>query len=164
MARPTPLSGFPELLPEQRLVEQQVLDVLRTTFELHGFVGIETRAVEPIDQLLRKFLDAVEERMLEETRIGTFPDYKLVEGRRGKRDWRSPEDAEALMKSMRLKKDEMYDEKLISPTKAEKLLKDKLATEDEERRAQDDVQRLTDRTIAEIDRLVTAKEAEVMAV
>lgn len=54
MARPTPLSGFPELLPEQRLVEQQVIDVLRATFELHGFVGIETRAVEPIDQLLRK--------------------------------------------------------------------------------------------------------------
>jgi ribosome recycling factor len=45
-----------------------------------------------------------------------------------------------------------------------KLLKDKLATEDEERRAQDEVQRLTDRTIAEIDRLVQGKEAEVMAV
>ena len=54
MAKPTPLSGFPELLPEQRLVEQQVIDVLRSTFELHGFVGIETRAVEPVDQLLRK--------------------------------------------------------------------------------------------------------------
>jgi ribosome recycling factor len=45
-----------------------------------------------------------------------------------------------------------------------RLLKDKLATEDEERRAQDDVQKLTDRTIAEIDRLVAAKEAEVLAV
>ncbi|HEY2977564.1 MAG TPA: ribosome recycling factor [Burkholderiaceae bacterium] len=45
-----------------------------------------------------------------------------------------------------------------------KLLKDKLATEDEERRAQDDVQKLTDRTIAEIDQLVHAKEAEVLAV
>ncbi len=45
-----------------------------------------------------------------------------------------------------------------------KLLKDKVASEDEERRAQDEVQRLTDRTIAEIDRLVQAKEAEVMAV
>jgi len=45
-----------------------------------------------------------------------------------------------------------------------KLLKDKLATEDEERRAQDDVQRLTDGTIAQIDKLVGAKEAEVMAV
>jgi ribosome recycling factor len=45
-----------------------------------------------------------------------------------------------------------------------KLLKDKLATEDDERRAQDDVQKLTDRTIAEIDRLVHGKEAEILAV
>ena len=45
-----------------------------------------------------------------------------------------------------------------------KLLKDKLASEDDERRAQDDVQGLTNRTIAEIDKLVQGKEAEVMAV
>ena len=45
-----------------------------------------------------------------------------------------------------------------------KLLKDKLATEDDERRAQDDVQKLTDRTVAEIDKLVHSKEAEIMAV
>ncbi|MEP7280847.1 MAG: ribosome recycling factor [Rubrivivax sp.] len=45
-----------------------------------------------------------------------------------------------------------------------RLLKDKLASEDDERRAQDEVQRLTDRTIAEVDRLVASKEAEVMAV
>jgi ribosome recycling factor len=45
-----------------------------------------------------------------------------------------------------------------------KLLKDKEIGEDDERRAQDDVQRLTDRTIAEVDRLVQGKEAEVMAV
>ncbi len=54
MTRPTPLSGFPELLPAQRFVEQQVLDRLRHTFELHGFAPIETRAAEPMDQLLRK--------------------------------------------------------------------------------------------------------------
>jgi len=54
MARPTPLSGFPEWLPAGRTVEQYVLDALRRTFELHGFTGIETRAVEPLDQLLRK--------------------------------------------------------------------------------------------------------------
>ncbi|WP_082600910.1 histidine--tRNA ligase [Nocardioides sp. Soil777] len=54
MSKPTPLSGFPELLPAQRVVEQQVIDTLRHTFELHGFAGIETRAVEPLDQLLRK--------------------------------------------------------------------------------------------------------------
>ena len=54
MARPTPLSGFPEWLPSQRIVEQHVLDVLREVFELHGFASVETRAVEPLDQLLRK--------------------------------------------------------------------------------------------------------------
>ena len=54
MAKTTPLSGFPELLPAQRMVEQQVLARLAETFELHGFAGIETRAVEPLDQLLRK--------------------------------------------------------------------------------------------------------------
>ena len=45
-----------------------------------------------------------------------------------------------------------------------KLLKDKLATEDEERRAQDEVQKLTDRVIAEVDRLIQAKETEILAV
>jgi ribosome recycling factor len=45
-----------------------------------------------------------------------------------------------------------------------KLLKEKAVSEDDERRAQDDVQKLTDRVINDIDRLVTAKEAEVMAV
>jgi ribosome recycling factor len=45
-----------------------------------------------------------------------------------------------------------------------KLLKDKSVTEDDERRSQDEVQRLTDRTIGEIERLVQGKEAEVMAV
>jgi histidyl-tRNA synthetase len=54
MARPTSLSGFPEWLPAERLVEAHVLDVLRRTFELHGFAGIETRAVEPLGELLRK--------------------------------------------------------------------------------------------------------------
>ena len=47
---------------------------------------------------------------------------------------------------------------------AKKLLKDKEVTEDEERRLQDDVQKLTDRTIAEIDKLVQGKEAEILAV
>jgi histidyl-tRNA synthetase len=54
MARIAPLSGFPEWLPAQRLAEQQVLDHLRTTFELYGFAPLETRAVEPLSQLLRK--------------------------------------------------------------------------------------------------------------
>lgn len=47
---------------------------------------------------------------------------------------------------------------------AKKLLKDKEIGEDDERRSLDEVQKLTDRTIAEIDRLISAKEAEIMAV
>jgi ribosome recycling factor len=45
-----------------------------------------------------------------------------------------------------------------------KLLKDKEVTEDDERRAQDEVQRLTNNVVAEIDKLVQAKETEILAV
>ena len=45
-----------------------------------------------------------------------------------------------------------------------KLLKDKAVTEDDERRAQDDVQKLTDRVVIEVDKLVHGKEADIMAV
>jgi ribosome recycling factor len=44
------------------------------------------------------------------------------------------------------------------------LLKNKAVSEDEERRAQDEVQKLTDRHIADIDKMLVAKEAELMAV
>ncbi|HEY8534443.1 MAG TPA: histidine--tRNA ligase [Micromonospora sp.] len=54
MTRPKPISGFPEWLPPQRMIEQFVLDRIRRTFELYGFAPLETRAVEPLDQLLRK--------------------------------------------------------------------------------------------------------------
>jgi ribosome recycling factor len=45
-----------------------------------------------------------------------------------------------------------------------KLLKDKDITEDDERRLTDDIQKLTDRTIVDIDKLVQSKEAEILAV
>ena len=48
------LSGFPEWLPAGRVVEQQFIDILRRTFELHGFSGIQPRAVEPLTELTRK--------------------------------------------------------------------------------------------------------------
>src|SRR3954452_17067138 len=54
MARTAAMSGFPEFLPGQRLVELEILDSLRRTFELHGFAPVETRAVEPLEQLLSK--------------------------------------------------------------------------------------------------------------
>jgi histidyl-tRNA synthetase len=53
MSKPTPLSGFPELLPATRVVEREVLASLTRTFELHGFANIETRAVEPLERLAK---------------------------------------------------------------------------------------------------------------
>lgn len=44
------------------------------------------------------------------------------------------------------------------------LLKDKAISEDDERRAQEDIQKLTDRYIAEVDKALHAKEADLMAV
>lgn len=44
------------------------------------------------------------------------------------------------------------------------LLKDKSITEDDERRGQDDIQKLTDKFTAEIDKALAAKEADLMAV
>jgi ribosome recycling factor len=45
-----------------------------------------------------------------------------------------------------------------------KLVKDKEISEDDERRAGDDVQKLTDKFVTEIDKLVVTKEAEIMTV
>jgi ribosome recycling factor len=45
-----------------------------------------------------------------------------------------------------------------------KLVKDKAISEDEERRAQEDIQKLTDRFVADVDKLVAEKEKEVLTV
>lgn len=52
------------------------------------------------------------------------PGYKLVQGRQGHRAWVSDKEVEDTFKAMRLTLEEMYNFKLISPTDAEKLLKD----------------------------------------
>jgi ribosome recycling factor len=45
-----------------------------------------------------------------------------------------------------------------------KLLKDKAVSEDDERRAQDEVQKLTDKFVAEIDKMMAEKEKEILTV
>ena len=57
----TAISGFPEYLPADRIVEQRFLDVIRETFELHGFASIETRAVEPLERLASQGADSDKE-------------------------------------------------------------------------------------------------------
>ncbi|MCB9762972.1 MAG: histidine--tRNA ligase [Alphaproteobacteria bacterium] len=54
MSKIQPLSGFPEWLPEQELVQQQFLSTIRRLFELYGYTPLHTRAVEPLDVLLAK--------------------------------------------------------------------------------------------------------------
>lgn len=82
-------------------------------------LGLKLSAVD----LIRDWCDAVEKRAHAELIAGNpVPGYKLVQGKRGARAWTSEQEAEASMKSMRLKQDEMYSFKVISPTQAEKLL------------------------------------------
>lgn len=52
--KPKSISGFPEWLPEIRLVELQWLDHIRKTFESYGFCSIETPSVEELEVLLAK--------------------------------------------------------------------------------------------------------------
>jgi hypothetical protein len=49
--------------------------------------------------------------------------WKLVQGKRGNRAWTSKEEAEATLKAMRIKHEDMYDYAVISPTSADKLAK-----------------------------------------
>lgn len=54
MAKKSSLSGFPEWLPEQQIIETAILAQLRETFSLYGYCEISSRAVEPIEHLLAK--------------------------------------------------------------------------------------------------------------
>lgn len=52
--KPNPLSGFPELLPQEQIVFQRLLDTIREGYELFGFSPIETPAVERKEILTSK--------------------------------------------------------------------------------------------------------------
>ena len=54
MSKLKALSGFPEWLPEQELVQQQILDTIQRCYTLHGFAPLRTRAMEPLSVLLAK--------------------------------------------------------------------------------------------------------------
>ena len=73
---------------------------------------------------IKIWIDAVNDRMLHDMLQGyKTPLFKLVKGRQGDRKWTSEVDVENMMKtSLRLKTDEMYVKKVISPAAAEKLM------------------------------------------
>ena len=53
MSKAAKLSGFPEWLPQDRIIEERVLDLLKHTFELNGFAAVNVRAVEPLSILAK---------------------------------------------------------------------------------------------------------------
>ncbi|MGE8659100.1 MAG: DUF2800 domain-containing protein [Achromobacter sp.] len=84
-------------------------------------LGKAMQAIDLIEIWCKGVRGEVERRLL----LGEpIEGWKLVKGRAGPRKWTSEQEAEDLLKSMRLKADEMYDKTVISPTMAEKLLKD----------------------------------------
>jgi hypothetical protein len=90
-----------------------------TTGDNH--LSVAMSKVDLVEHWCKAVRAEVERRLLAGQTVDGF---KLVEGKRGNRKWRSDAEVEALFKSFRLRQDEMYDYSLISPTKAEKLLKD----------------------------------------
>ncbi len=75
--------------------------------------------------LIENWCTAVRARAESELLKGhDVPGFKLVMGRKGSRSWIDEAEAEKAMKSMRLKQDQMYTFKVISPTTAEKVLKE----------------------------------------
>lgn len=85
------------------------------------WLAVVMRKADLIEEWLKAVRAEVERRLVAGEEV---PGWKLVEGRRGNRQWSDETTVTATLKAMRLKVDEMYDFKLISPVKAEKLLKD----------------------------------------
>ncbi len=54
MAKITPISGFPEWLPQEKILEDNVVSIVRGIYESHGYTPIETRSVEPMSVLASK--------------------------------------------------------------------------------------------------------------
>ena len=86
-----------------------------------NYLSVAMSKVDVVEQWCKAVRAEVERRLLAGKSV---EGYKLVEGKRGNRKWADAEAVEKLLKSFRMRQDEMYDLSLISPTKAEKLFKE----------------------------------------
>jgi hypothetical protein len=109
---------FTDLTTQSKPEQEAIVERLTPTSA--KALGAKLDAV-PLIEMWCKAIRAEAERILLDG--GQVPGYKLVQGRKGPRDWKDEAEAEAMLKSFRFKKDEMYDYSVISPTSAEKLLK-----------------------------------------
>ncbi|WP_375199080.1 DUF2800 domain-containing protein [Cupriavidus metallidurans] len=100
--------------------EQKAMTLKALTPKTGDALGKAMQVIDLIESWCKAVRGATEVELLAGREV---PGYKLVQGRKGARAWTSEGEAEAALKSMRLKVDEMYSFKLITPPAAEKLLK-----------------------------------------
>jgi hypothetical protein len=104
-----------------KIAKEVEADFEDLTGEDHRELSNKLKSVDMIEGWCKAVRAEVESLLLAGVVV---PDFKLVQGKKGHRQWTNASEVEAMFKSMRLKVDEMYDLKLISPTTAEKILKD----------------------------------------
>jgi hypothetical protein len=114
------------------LDEQPAVSELLTSFDTKLDVATAKIAGLPFDDVVRAYkaigkielwVESIKTRMLVDMLQGQkSAEFKLIKGRKGNRAWVDAPAAEAALKIAKLKIDEMYDKKLISPSKAEELL------------------------------------------
>jgi len=86
--------------------------------------GDELARVMSMADMIEKWVKAVRAEVERRLLAGEpVTGYKLVQGKKGNRQWGNADEAEAALKAMRIKHDQMYDYKLASPTSIEKLAK-----------------------------------------
>lgn len=110
---------FTDLTTQDAEGQRELVDGLVERIPESG-VGARMDAVEVVEMWCKAIRARAESMLLAGRPVAG---YKLVNGKAPARAWNDEEKAEAEMKAMRLKRDEMYTLKLISPTQAEKLLK-----------------------------------------
>jgi hypothetical protein len=87
-----------------------------------NYLPIAMSKVEMVEQWCKAVRAETERRLLAGQPV---TGYKLVQGRAGNRDWKDAKAVEDMMKkTFRMRDDQVYDFKLISPTKAEKVFKE----------------------------------------
>lgn len=111
---------FTDLTTASEPERDAIVETSVATADAAGDLGARMDAVPLVEMWCKAVRARVEKHLIEGRPVAG---YKLVEGKRGNRKWADETDAEKKLKGMRLKKEQMYDFTLISPTSAEKLLK-----------------------------------------
>jgi hypothetical protein len=106
-AAPATPDEFDALVAEQPSADMEV-----------AWLAAALKKVDYLEDWAKAIRAEAERRMFDGAEV---PGFKLVAGKKGNRAWSDRAQAEAMLKGMRLKVEEMYDLKLISPTSAEKL-------------------------------------------